>query len=623
MSRFPFFLLVLLISFPYWSLAQSEEDIRTYISQFKDLAIAEQIRMGVPASITLAQGIHESMAGRSELATKGNNHFGIKCKSYWTGETILHDDDKKQECFRKYTSPEQSYIDHSEFLQSSNRYHFLFDLEKTDYAGWASGLKRAGYATNPAYVQKLTELIEKYNLQQYTYEALSKTKIGLAEIVAEKEASRNLTYVEDPSTTYKGLKGFWASKGETLLAYATNHNIRYARLLDLNELPDEPLKTNMFIFTEKKRKIGTEEFHVVKENETMLLIAQKEAMLLSSLYQFNNLLAGQEPGIGEKLCLQYRSYETPKLRQQFLKELEPSAKANAQPVIVVREETAPAKKGKDESWSVQVTPKGNDQSLPKTSPVEKLNEVKIVPQSQEKTRTSTPSPEVKTNTSPEPPINNEERMVVSEKVTLPEQPKTETPPENKTNNQTTEATKDIAETVAVATPPPTHPLDSKGVLDEEKAARIEELLNSQPLFTEAKENVHSVEKTMGESKVNPVAPSPHPVVVPAPHVPERKYDDPGVNDSTKELKRKFDRIVYAQPAYVKREPVAKPNLNAEATVVTPTGVRRNPEILAAQKNTRNNAKNKPATIKKGTGNKAKNVTKHKATPTKGKGRKKK
>ncbi|MEN9339052.1 MAG: hypothetical protein RIQ62_364, partial [Bacteroidota bacterium] len=463
MSRFPFFLLVLFTSFPFWSLAQSEEDIRTYINQFKDLAIAEQIRMGVPASITLAQGIHESTAGTSELATKGNNHFGIKCKSYWTGETILHDDDKKQECFRKYTSPEQSYIDHSEFLQSSNRYHFLFDLEKTDFAGWASGLKRAGYATNPAYVQKLTELIEKYNLQQYTYEALSKTKIGLAEIVAEKEAPRNLTYVEDPSTSYKGLKGFWASKGETLLAYATNHNIRYARLLDLNELPDEPLKTNMFIFTEKKRKIGTEEFHVVKENETMLLIAQKEAMLLSSLYQFNNLLAGQEPSIGEKLCLQYRSYETPKLRQQFLKELEPSAKANTQPVIVVREETAPAKKGKDESWAVQVAPKGNDQSLPKTSQVEKLSEVKIVPQSQEKT--STPSPEAKTNTSAEPPVITEEKIVISEKVSPAESPKTETPLESKTKNQTTEPVKDTAETMAVTPPPPTHPLDSKGVLD--------------------------------------------------------------------------------------------------------------------------------------------------------------
>jgi hypothetical protein len=621
MSRFPFFLLVLLISFPFWSLAQSEEDIRTYINQFKDLAIAEQIRMGVPASITLAQGIHESTAGRSELATKGNNHFGIKCKSYWTGETILHDDDKKQECFRKYTSPEQSYIDHSEFLQSSNRYHFLFDLEKTDFAGWASGLKRAGYATNPAYVQKLTELIEKYNLQQYTYEALSKTKIGLVEIVAEKEAPRNLTYVEDPSTSYKGLKGFWASKGETLLAYATNHNIRYARLLDMNELPDEPLKTNMFIFTEKKRKIGTEEFHVVKENETMLLIAQKEAMLLSSLYQFNNLLVGQEPGIGEKLCLQYRSYETPKLRQQFLKELEPTAKANAQPVIVVREETAPAKKGKDDSWAVQVAPKGNDQSLPKTSPVEKLNEVKIVPQSQEKT--SSPSPEARTITSPETPVITEEKIVISEKVSPAEPPKTETPLESKTKNQTTEPAKDTAETMAVAPPPPTHSLDSKGVLDEEKAARIEELLNSQPLFTEAKDNVRPVEKTTGESKTNPVAPTPHPVVVPAPHVPERKYDDPGVNDSTKELKRKFDRIIYSQPAYVKREPIAKPNLNTEATVVTPTGVRRNPDIIAAQKKSRNNTRNKPATVKKGTGSKAKNVSKNKTASSKGKSRKKK
>ncbi|HNF72145.1 MAG TPA: glucosaminidase domain-containing protein, partial [Chitinophagaceae bacterium] len=336
-----------LFLFPAHLLAQGESEIRAYIEQYKDLAIAEQIRVGVPAAITLAQGIHESSAGLSELATKGNNHFGIKCKSTWTGMTILHDDDKKQECFRKYTSSEQSYIDHSEFLKGSNRYHFLFDLDKTDYQGWASGLKRAGYATNPAYVQKLTDLVEKFNLQQYTYEALSKTKIRVGETVPEKDAPRNLTYIEDPASSYKGLKGFWAKKGETLLSYATDRNIRYARLLALNDLNDEALPINMFIFTEKKRRMGTEEFHVVKENENMLIISQKEAMLLSALYEFNNLQPGQEPLPGERLCLQYRSYETPKIKQQFLNEL-PVSQDNKprESVVVIREETAPAKKTK-------------------------------------------------------------------------------------------------------------------------------------------------------------------------------------------------------------------------------------------------------------------------------------
>ena len=184
--------------------AQDENDIRNYIDNYKTLAIAEQIRSGVPAAITLAQGIHESSAGNSELATKGNNHFGIKCKSTWMGETMLHDDDKKQECFRKYVSAEQSYIDHSDFLKQSNRYHFLFDLDRTDYVGWASGLKRAGYATNPLYVKKLTDLVEKFNLQQYTYEAISTSSKVVGEVIPSinkpsEDKPINLTHIDDPS----------------------------------------------------------------------------------------------------------------------------------------------------------------------------------------------------------------------------------------------------------------------------------------------------------------------------------------------------------------------------------------------------------------------------------------
>jgi hypothetical protein len=137
----------------------------TGIEKYKKLAIDEQIRSGVPAAITLAQGIHEAAAGTSELAIEANNHFGIKCKSTWTGMTYLHDDDAKQECFRKYSSAEQSYTDHSDFLRKNNRYSALFELEMTDYIGWATELKRAGYATNPAYVKRLTDIIEKYNLQ--------------------------------------------------------------------------------------------------------------------------------------------------------------------------------------------------------------------------------------------------------------------------------------------------------------------------------------------------------------------------------------------------------------------------------------------------------------------------
>ena len=296
----------------HFLLAQNEIDIINYIDKHKGFAIEEQLRTGVPAAITLAQGIHETSAGKSELATIANNHFGIKCKTSWTGETFLHDDDKKQECFRKYTNTQQSYIDHSDFLRAGSRYQSLFALEITDYAGWAAGLKKAGYATNPLYVKKLTDLVEKYNLQQYTYDALHIASIKPGEVIPNTD-SKNAGIIDDPNTNYKGLKGFWAKKGETLQEKAAQYDIKYNRLLDINNLQDAPLPYDMFVFTEKKKKTGTVEFHLVQENENMHIISQKEAINLDNLYSFNNMNRDEEPLPGEQLSLQYRSYGKPKL----------------------------------------------------------------------------------------------------------------------------------------------------------------------------------------------------------------------------------------------------------------------------------------------------------------------
>ena len=138
-----------------------------YVEKYASLAVDEMYRSGVPASITLAQGLLESRYGLSELATKGNNHFGIKCHNNWQGGKVYHDDDKKGECFRKYDSPEESFRDHSDFLRYRDRYKFLFDLEVNDYRGWVHGLKKAGYATDPAYPAKLIKLIEDYKLYKY------------------------------------------------------------------------------------------------------------------------------------------------------------------------------------------------------------------------------------------------------------------------------------------------------------------------------------------------------------------------------------------------------------------------------------------------------------------------
>ena len=151
--------------FPAAAWAQSVQE--QYIQTYSQIAVEEMLRSGVPASITLAQGLLESGSGQSRLATEGNNHFGIKCHKGWTGRSMKHDDDARNECFRVYDSPEQSFRDHSDFLRYRDRYKFLFDLERTDYQGWAYGLKQAGYATDPKYSGKLIKYIEDYNLARF------------------------------------------------------------------------------------------------------------------------------------------------------------------------------------------------------------------------------------------------------------------------------------------------------------------------------------------------------------------------------------------------------------------------------------------------------------------------
>jgi len=150
--------------------------VRNYISQYKETAKNNMRTHGIPASITLAQGILESGSGEGRLAKQANNHFGIKCHSNWTGQTIKHDDDKSQECFRKYDDAADSFRDHSFFLTSRSRYGNLFKLPKDDYKSWAKGLRKAGYATDPKYPDKLITLIEKYSLHQYDQEVLEKTE---------------------------------------------------------------------------------------------------------------------------------------------------------------------------------------------------------------------------------------------------------------------------------------------------------------------------------------------------------------------------------------------------------------------------------------------------------------
>lgn len=166
--------LIPLTSFTWYS--ATERLVRDYINTYAELAVIEMYRSGVPASITLAQGLHESNYGQSDLATRANNHFGIKCKSYWKGQKYYHEDDDFntkgdliESCFRAYNNPVESYVDHSNFLMYSSHYGKLFYLDKTDFKGWAYGLKECGYATDINYSKKLISKIEKYNLTQYDH----------------------------------------------------------------------------------------------------------------------------------------------------------------------------------------------------------------------------------------------------------------------------------------------------------------------------------------------------------------------------------------------------------------------------------------------------------------------
>ncbi len=196
-----------------------------YIDEYKEIAIEDMVVYNIPASITLAQGILESGSGRSELARKSNNHFGIKCHSDWNGKTVRYDDDKKRECFRKYNNPEGSFDDHSLFLTSRGRYASLFEFKPDDYKAWAKGLKKAGYATDRKYAHKLINLIEEYHLYDYDDLVLKKGSYAKTRIVKEQ--------IKETSDTNKTVI---VSTGDTLYSIAKNNKTTVENLKEINNL---------------------------------------------------------------------------------------------------------------------------------------------------------------------------------------------------------------------------------------------------------------------------------------------------------------------------------------------------------------------------------------------------
>ncbi|OUL63396.1 glucosaminidase domain-containing protein [Flavobacterium sp. AJR] len=211
--------------------------ISDYIAQYKDIAMGNMKNYGIPASIILAQGILESGAGKGDLALSSNNHFGIKCHKDWVGESVRHDDDSAQECFRKYKDPSESFRDHALFLTGKSRYATLFTYEKGDYKAWAKGLRAAGYATDPRYPEKLISYIERYELHQYDNIAMGKDYVVIEKtttVIATKPNTQN-------NNNSGNLSLYEVQKGDTLYSISKKFNVLVDDLKQKNNLADNTL----------------------------------------------------------------------------------------------------------------------------------------------------------------------------------------------------------------------------------------------------------------------------------------------------------------------------------------------------------------------------------------------
>jgi Mannosyl-glycoprotein endo-beta-N-acetylglucosaminidase/LysM domain len=308
--------------------AQTSTDVQDYIQTYKDLAIAEMQRSGIPASIILAQGIHETEAGTSDLVRKSNNHFGIKCKDNWTGDIVYHDDDARGECFRSYPTAQDSYKDHSDFLRNSPRYAALFNLDPEDYEAWAYGLRKAGYATNIHYPQLLIKLIKDYNLSQYTLIALGKYSGAPAMATVTSPKATNPVHYPEGSFQINATKVIYVKEGTSLLSLAEQYDVPLSKLLEFNDLKDiDILAQDQLVFLQRKRKTGVNAIHLVQPGETLYDICQQEAIRYESVLELNRLVKGEEPAAGEKIYLQSASASKPLLA----KEQSPAAGTAAAP----------------------------------------------------------------------------------------------------------------------------------------------------------------------------------------------------------------------------------------------------------------------------------------------------
>ena len=285
--------LILIISCLSLQAQTRNKQYEDYIKKYRELAVEEMKKYHIPASITLAQGLLESGAGQSTLARKSNNHFGIKCGSDWRGKTVSHDDDARGECFRAYKHPKESYEDHSKFLAGRSRYASLFKLKITDYKGWARGLKKAGYATNPRYADQLIGIIELYELHKYD----------------EKNYLKWIKKNPNPHQTYiaNDLLYIVVRAGDSWKSISKEFDISQKKLRKYNDLyKGYALQVGDILYLEKKNKKADKEHivHVLRAGESMYSISQKYGIRLKNLYKMNKMDADDPaPEVGTILRL--------------------------------------------------------------------------------------------------------------------------------------------------------------------------------------------------------------------------------------------------------------------------------------------------------------------------------
>lgn len=344
--------------------ASSTHTIESYIEKYSPIATSEMLRSGIPASITLSQGILESGFGNGDIAVDAKNHFGIKCHNDWSGYTFWkYDDEDKPSCFRSYCSVEESYIDHTNFLLHRSRYAFLFQLDKMDYEAWARGLQSAGYATAPDYADRLISLIHRYEL--YVYD-LTMSQVSIIEKVPSPqptfEYTQQVSTIELPETQSQyeinetqevvlvsalpvekviggkatseffpkyfrkgvfrnnSVKMVIAAAEDTPLSIAETYHVSLDNLMAYNDLePKQALILHQYIYLEPKQSEfkGIRPFHTIKNEESMYLIAQLYGVQLGVLLQRNKMHRGDEPATGQKVYLRGSSDVPPKLRKRY------------------------------------------------------------------------------------------------------------------------------------------------------------------------------------------------------------------------------------------------------------------------------------------------------------------